>query len=171
MLVRMRRKHRSAGMSLVTRQRRRLSAGRVRNRFRAAAFVVVALACGSCTSRPMQGVLIPCAESAEGTSCIPVLVATTRQQAVGDTGEMFSRERASELSYARIDVSIPPDSARGIGEIQWPASPPGDPRRDFVTVSADYLDQAGFNAALVSIAKATRRKKAFIFVHGFNNRL
>jgi esterase/lipase superfamily enzyme len=48
--------------------------------------------------------------------------------------------------------------------------PPGDPRREFVTVSADYLDRSGFNTAINSVAKTTRRSKAMIFVHGFNNR-
>jgi len=83
---------------------------------------------------------------------------------------MFSGERASVLSYASITVSIPPDDARQIGRIQWPASLPGDPMRDFVTVSADYLDKASFNAKLSSIAKATDRSKVLVFVHGYNNR-
>jgi len=83
---------------------------------------------------------------------------------------MFNTERAPEMSYARIAVSIPPDEARKIGEIQWPPSPPGDPHRDFVTVSAEYLDKPAFSAAVGSVAKATRRSKAIIFVHGFNNR-
>lgn len=74
------------------------------------------------------------------------------------------------MAYARIAVSIPPDDARKIGNIQWPVSPPGDPRRDFVTLSADHLDKPAFSVALGGIAKATRRSKALIFVHGFNNR-
>jgi esterase/lipase superfamily enzyme len=83
---------------------------------------------------------------------------------------MFNGERASAMSYARIAVSVPPDDARKIGEIQWPSSPPGNPQREFVTASADYLDRPGFNAALAASAKAARRGKAMIFVHGFNNR-
>ena len=83
---------------------------------------------------------------------------------------MFGSERAVTTSYARIAVSIPPDGARKVGEIQWPASPPGDPSRDFVTTSADYLDKPAFSMALADAAKTTRRSKAMIFVHGFNNR-
>jgi esterase/lipase superfamily enzyme len=50
------------------------------------------------------------------------------------------------------------------------ALPPGDPHRDFVTVSAECLDKPGFSAALTAAAKRTRRSKAMVFVHGFNNR-
>jgi esterase/lipase superfamily enzyme len=83
---------------------------------------------------------------------------------------MFNADRAPAMSYGRLDVSIPPDDSRKIGDIQWPVSPPGDPHRDFVTVSTDYLDRPGFSAALAVVAKAKRRNKAMVFVHGFNNR-
>lgn len=138
---------------------------------RAFGAVLLALVCCSCAGRPLQGVLIPTAQSAEGGSRIPILIATTRQRSTNDAGEMFGRERATTTSYARIAVSIPPDDARKIGEVQWPTSPPGDPSRDFVTVSADYLDKPAFNMALDNAVRATRRSKAMIFVHGFNNRL
>jgi esterase/lipase superfamily enzyme len=137
---------------------------------RALGAFLLALACCSCAGRPLQGVLVPTAQSAEGASRIPILIATTRQRSTNDAGEMFGRERAATTSYARIAVSIPPDDARKIGEIQWPASPPGDPSRDFVTVSADYLDKPAFSMALADAARTTRRSKAMIFVHGFNNR-
>jgi esterase/lipase superfamily enzyme len=139
-------------------------------KLRALAGLILALACCSCVGRPLQGVLIPTAESAEGTSRVPILVATTRKQATDDTGEMFNRERSPTISYARIDVSIPPGDVRKIGAIQWPMSPPGDPRRDFVTLSTEHLDNPRFAAALAAVAKETRRSKALIFVHGFNNR-
>lgn len=83
---------------------------------------------------------------------------------------MFSGERAAEMSYAAVTVSIPPDSARKIGEIQWPESLPGDPRRDFVTVSANYLNKPELLSALSTTAKQTGRNKVIVFVHGFNNR-
>jgi esterase/lipase superfamily enzyme len=86
-------------------------------------------------------VLIPVAEAPVGTSRVPVLVATTRERSTTDKGEMFNGDRGEAVSYAAITVSIPPDSAREIGQIQWPASVPGDARRDFVTVSADYIDK------------------------------
>jgi esterase/lipase superfamily enzyme len=54
--------------------------------------------------------------------------------------------------------------------VQWPSARPGDPGRDFVTVSAEDLDKQSFNKALTATAKQTRRSKVLVFVHGFNNR-
>jgi esterase/lipase superfamily enzyme len=100
--------------------------------------VILALACSSCATRPLQGVLVPTVEAVSEGTRIPILIATTRQRSSDDAGEMFNSERADATSYAKIVVSIPPDDSRKIGEIQWPVSPPGNPRQDFVTVSAEY---------------------------------
>jgi esterase/lipase superfamily enzyme len=132
--------------------------------------IAVAIVCGSCASRPSQGVLIPVIETAEGTSRVPILVATTRRRSTTDPGEMFSGERAPDVSYAAITVSIPPDTTRKIGDVQWPTSLPGDPRRDFVTVSAEYLERQAFAASIAAMAKQTGQTKVLVFVHGFNNR-
>jgi esterase/lipase superfamily enzyme len=83
---------------------------------------------------------------------------------------MFSGDRGDAVSYAAITVSIPPDSVREIGQIQWPSSNPGDPHRDFVTVSADYTDKPAFMNAVTAEARLARHGKVLIFVHGFNNR-
>jgi esterase/lipase superfamily enzyme len=134
------------------------------------ASIGLALALGACASRPLQGVLVPVAQSAEGTSRVQVLAATTRQRSTADVGEMFNGERADSVSYAAVTVSIPPDSTRKSGEIQWPESLPGDPRHDFVTVSADYIDKQQLSTAVTATAKQTGRSKVLVFVHGFNNR-
>jgi esterase/lipase superfamily enzyme len=83
---------------------------------------------------------------------------------------MFDSDRALDVSYASIVVSIPPDSLRKVGQVQWPVTLPGDPNREFVTVSADYLDKRSFSAAVSAIAKKTGRTKVLVFVHGFNNK-
>jgi len=131
--------------------------------------ISLALILGACAGRPSEGVLVPDAQSAEGTSQVNMLVATTRQRSA-DAREMFNGERAENVSYANIVVSIPPDSSRKVGEIQWPASPPGNPARDFVTVSADYIDKQQLSAAVSAAAKSGGRRNVLIFVHGFNNR-
>jgi esterase/lipase superfamily enzyme len=136
----------------------------------AAAIVTLTLACGACSFRPSQGALIPVAASAEGTSRVAILAATTRRRSTTDPGEMFNGERADVVSYASVVVSIPPDSSRKIGEVQWPAVLPGDPRREFVTVSASYLAGQDFTAAVSATAKQTGHTKVLVFVHGFNNR-
>jgi esterase/lipase superfamily enzyme len=134
----------------------------------AMAAVGLTLACAACSGRPSQGVLTPVAATAEGTSRVRVLAATTRQRSTTDPGEMFSGERANGVSYASIVVSIPP--VRKIGAIQWPETLPGDPSRDFVTVSADYMDKKAFTAAVDDTAKQAGRSRVLVFVHGFNNR-
>ena len=136
----------------------------------AAASVSLALVLGACAGRPLEGVLVPVAQSAEGASHVNILVATTRQRATANLGEMFNGERADTVSYANITVSIPPDSARKIGQIQWPATPPGDPNHDFATVSADYIDRQQFSEVVSAAAKPVGRRNVLIFVHGFNNR-
>jgi esterase/lipase superfamily enzyme len=143
---------------------------RMRNGYLAVSAIAVAVGCCACSGRPSQGVLVPVTETAEGTSRVPIFVATTRQRSTTDPGEMFSGERASDVSYAAITVSIPPDASRKIGEVQWPTTLPGDPRRDFVTVSADYTDRQAFAASIAAIARQTGRTKVLVFVHGFNNR-
>ena len=132
--------------------------------------MAAAFACASCAGRPAQGVLVPVTENVEGASRVPMLVATTRKKSTTDPGEMFGGERAEALSYAAITVSIPPDSVRQVGHVQWPATVPGDPARNFVTVSADHIDKRAFAASIADTARKTGRRKVVVFVHGFNNR-
>jgi esterase/lipase superfamily enzyme len=124
--------------------------------------------CAGCVTRPAQGVLTPTTQQVEGTARVPILVATTRKKAVEDPGAMFGGERSETMSYAAITVSVPPD--RKVGQVQWPASLPGDAKRDFVTVSADYIDQRAFASQIAETARRTKHPRVLIFVHGFNNR-
>ena len=144
--------------------------GDARHFLQPALVLILTLACCACSGRPLQGVLVPSAESATGASRIPILVATTRARSASDVGDMFNGDRGREVSYASITVSIPPDSARKVGQIQWPTSVPGDPGRDFVTVSADHINQQSFNTAISAFARSTGRSRVLVFVHGFNNR-
>ena len=135
----------------------------------ACALALVLLCCG-CASRPLQGVLVPIAQSGEGTSRVVILAATTRARATDDAGAMFGPDLASDISYASITVSIPPDSNRKIGEVQWPTTLPGDPSQNFVTVARNYLDRKAFSASVSQAIKQAARRKVMVFVHGFNNR-
>jgi esterase/lipase superfamily enzyme len=144
--------------------------GEARHFLQPALVLILTLACCACSGRPFEGVLVPSAQSATGGSRVPIFVATTRARSTADVGEMFNGERAQEVSYASITVSIPPDSARKVGQIQWPTSVPGDPGRDFVTVSADHISEQSFNSAISTLARSTGRSRVLVFVHGFNNR-
>ncbi|MDO9527111.1 MAG: alpha/beta fold hydrolase [Gemmobacter sp.] len=86
-----------------------------------------------------------------------------------ETGH-YTRERTHE-SFARFDISIPPD--RELGNITWPRknSKP-DPQRQFLTVKADrYETAAAFRTDLSTAMRPSRKgaREAVIFVHGFNN--
>ncbi|MGE3149461.1 MAG: alpha/beta hydrolase [Pseudorhodoplanes sp.] len=117
----------------------------------------------------MPGTLIPVQETVAGASRVTVLAASTRQKST-DASEMFGAGRAEGLSYATVEVSIPPDIQRKVGQVQRPATPPGNPQREFVTLSRDYLDRQAFVSALTRMAKESKRTKVVVFVHGFNNR-
>ena len=96
-----------------------------------------------------------------------MLVATTRQKSA-TRGEIFSGERAPSVSFAEISVSIPPDSSRARGEVQWPASLPGDASREFVTLKANEINAK--QAARWVSSSGKGKKHVLVFVHGFNNR-
>lgn len=95
----------------------------------------------------------------------PIFVATMRN-VLPDGG--FGNERSGTTSFARFEVSVPPD--RKLGDISWPprhGRP--DPRRHFLTTAAnDYADAAAFRRDL---AKAVARNggDVVVFVHGYNN--
>ena len=105
--------------------------------------LVVAFGLASCAGTP-ENLFVPVSATAPGASSVDMLVATTRR-AAADPGEMYSGERGGALSFANVVVSIPPDSARKAGDIQWPRRSPGSPATDFVATKANRLD-----------AKATR---------------
>src|SRR5271165_640711 len=136
-----------------------------------AAAALLALGLSGCAGRP-TGNLVVVSASAPGASIVDMFVATTRADVSDPPGVMFNGERAPGLAFADIAVSIPPDSVRKIGEVEWPSTPPGDPARDFVTVRADRLDLkqavAAFNGRLLKLKPSDRH--VLLFVHGYNTR-
>ena len=138
---------------------------------RARSIFVALLVCAplaACASRPETGYLSPIAASAPGATDHTVLVATTRARDPRP-GTLFNGERASSLSYATVSVSIPPKHVPG--QIEWPATPPGDPDANFVVRDAAYLDGdkafvQALNAQLAKRPKGSRR--VFLFIHGYN---
>jgi esterase/lipase superfamily enzyme len=136
---------------------------------RIAALAVASVLLASCAERP-HGVLTPTGAQAPGTSRVDMLIATTRDSEGAQPGELFTGERGEGLAFADIAISLPPDSMRKIGDVQWPESSPPDPLRDFVTLRADRLDRAAALARFdARVAKAPRRQ-VLVFVHGFNTR-
>ena len=141
--------------------------GALRGRFgRAAAVVFLVAALAGCASRPYGGLII--GTTAPGASRVDLLVATTRAPVNEPAGVMFGGARGRGFEFADIVVSIPPE--RKVGEVQWPSSPPGDPQRDFVTLSADRMSLAEAKARFNARVARTPGHKVLVFVHGYNTR-
>ena len=136
---------------------------------RASALVAASLALASCGGRP-QGVLTPVTTVAADTTRVDVMVATMRQPLPNKQAEMFSGERSDRMSFADVTVSIPPDAARQVGEVQWPASVPGNPAREFVATRAETIDARTAYQRFNQRVTGVGRRKAIVFVHGYNTR-
>ena len=132
----------------------------------AAAFFALALA--SCAGAPEE-LFLPISTTVPGAASVDMLVATTRR-AAANPGELYSGERGGALTFANIVVSIPPDSAREAGRIQWPKTSPGNPATDFVTRRVSRLDAKETRRWLDSHGSAANQHRVLIFVHGYNNR-
>ncbi|WP_331373361.1 alpha/beta hydrolase [Sinorhizobium chiapasense] len=95
-----------------------------------------------------------------------MLVMSTRERSPLP-GAVYGGDRAEKQSLYHLVVSIPPDKARKIGEIQWPRGPRGDARTDFVTVEASDMNPADVDRWFLRVAG--KKRKLLIFVHGYNN--
>src|SRR5262245_44440556 len=99
-------------------------------------------------------------------SKVSMLIATSRKPS-GDPGTLFSGERGRQLSLAAIDVSIPPDTTRKSGTVEWPASLPPDPRKDFAVTRVEPMSVPQVREWL---HKDSHQGRVLVFIHGFNNR-
>jgi esterase/lipase superfamily enzyme len=130
--------------------------------------LALALVAAGCGSRPEAGFLSPVPEVHAGSPAHTILVATTRKRD-DRAGTLFNGERAERLDFARIAVSVPPNHEAG--QIEWASTAPGEPKTNFVTRQASYLDGEkafvqALNAQLASRPKGQRR--VFLFIHGYN---
>lgn len=122
----------------------------------------------SCAGRPDRLLEVNAAR-APGTSEVEMLVATTRLRAE-DPAILFTGDRARTISLADIAISIPPDAARKVGEVQWPKRIPGDPATEFVATRADVIDEPTARRRLAERLRSAGSGHVFLFVHGYNNR-
>jgi esterase/lipase superfamily enzyme len=128
--------------------------------------LALALPLGACAS--VRGVLVPVGGTVAGASRVDMLVATTRKRA--DPAEMFSGDRGPAPAFANIMVSIPPPSARQVGEVQWPRQVPGNPATEFVTLKADVIDRTQALGWFHRTLRTVPKRQVLVFIHGFNNR-
>lgn len=121
-----------------------------------------------CASRPGPEALTAVETTAPGAKDHVVLVASSRARDPRP-GVFYSGERTPALSFARVDISVPPTHKPGM--IEWPKQATPNPATDMVVREAVYRDtEQQFSADLK--AELERRppgqRDVFIFVHGYN---
>jgi len=124
---------------------------------------------GHCSERP-QNLLVPVAASAPGTSKVEMVVATMRSDRNAEKGELFTGECGLKMAFADIVISIPPDSTRQIGQVQWPSDPAADPSREFASVQAAEIGQKAALARLHAMVGRTGKRRVLLFIHGNDTR-
>jgi esterase/lipase superfamily enzyme len=142
--------------------------GPLKRSFAVLTIVFVALSLVACAERPESGFLTAVALSPPGAVDHTLLVATTRERD-DRPGTLFNGDRASAIDYAELTVSIPPNHKQN--EIEWAATPPGDPNVNFVVRDEEYLhgDKAFLQALNAQLAlRPPGSRNVFLFVHGFN---
>ena len=110
----------------------------------------------------------PVAVDVAGATDHTVLVATTRERDPRP-GTFFNGERASDLDYAKLTVSVPPTHVPG--QIELASTAPGDPATNFVVRDGAYLDGDKAFVQAMNAELATRpkgKRNVFIFIHGYN---
>ncbi|MGZ2430259.1 alpha/beta hydrolase [Rhizobium redzepovicii] len=128
--------------------------------------VALSLVTSGCANR-VEDVLQPLAVAPAGTSRVAMLVATTRKPSE-DPGELFSGDRGTAISLNSVDVSIPPDRNRKIGEVQWPSRMPPNPQKQFAVTQVAKVQSEGQAFDWYRKNRNTKHQ-VIIFVHGFNN--
>lgn len=133
--------------------------------------VLAALLLLGCSSpRPLVGVINP----QKPVASLPeikshkIFVATTRKPS-DDPAIFYSKDRSQKLSFAAVNVSIPPNHEPG--KIERPSGSLPDPHKDMVIYKAEHLeDKENFRSSInEELAKRKHSERdVLIFVHGYN---
>lgn len=92
--------------------------------------------------------------------------------AVGSRVEVedLSEARQTQLTFAAVDVSIPP--GHEVGQIEWPrkGTGPANPQTDFAVIGTEFLEgPVALRRALDRDSKSRSSDDLFLFIHGYNN--
>lgn len=129
---------------------------------------VSVLLLAACASRPGSEVLQPLAAVPAHTSKARVLVATTRERGSPEDPDAFTAQRAKQLNYAALTVSIPTHHVAG--EIEWPNTSTPDPALHFVTSERSFLSGSEFQDQIRHRSRqgGPEANSVLVFVHGYN---
>ncbi|MEL7012334.1 MAG: alpha/beta hydrolase [Pseudomonadota bacterium] len=124
----------------------------------------------SCTRAPdAVGVetVVP-VDTVEGLKSHEIFIATTRAQS-DDEAEFFSGDRQLGLSFASVDVTVPP--IHEPGQIERTKADVPDPRRHFTIQDPNaFATRQGFMRDLEEALRKRPpdRRNVLLFVHGYN---
>jgi len=96
-----------------------------------------------------------------------MLVVTTRKPS-DNPGELYTGDRGTAISFNSITVSIPPDTNRRIGEVQWPQHSPPKADKEFSVLAVGKVETNKQISTWLH-RNESHKKHVLIFVHGFNN--
>lgn len=131
---------------------------------RAARFLILFLAVFLFGCEP-RGAIYVAPEAAEVGRLERIFVGTTRVREADGT---YGNQRSGDLSFARLDISVPPE--RRAGSVTWPGPKP-DAEKDFL--ATDFVNYGTASAFRARLAEEIRqapggRGQVIVFVHGFN---
>ncbi|MBS7555592.1 alpha/beta hydrolase [Ancylobacter dichloromethanicus] len=129
---------------------------------------VLAPALAGCASRPGDDALSVIEVDPVSISEHTILVASARARDPRP-GVFYNGERTPELSFAKVEIGVPPTHKPGM--VEAPTRSPPNPATDMVVLEAEYRDTPKqFSADLKSeLAKyPAGKRQAVIFVHGYN---
>lgn len=129
---------------------------------------VLASALAGCASRPGDDALSIIEVDPVSISEHTILVASARARDPRP-GVFYNGERTPELSFAKVEIGVPPTHKPGM--VEAPTRSPPNPATDMVVLAAEYRDTPKqFSADLKSeLAKyPAGKRQAVIFVHGYN---
>ncbi|MQQ07491.1 alpha/beta hydrolase [Epibacterium sp. SM1979] len=133
--------------------------------------VVIGFGAASCSKAPdLVGVdnLETPALSVPAVDRQSIFIMTTREASEAE-GVFYGPDRAPELGFASVEVTIPPTHVSG--EIERPKRLPPDPRKEFAVVSPMVYEDSRIFASRVDAALAKKpagQRQLLFFVHGYN---
>lgn len=126
--------------------------------------VVALTGCGGHAKGVMQPLNL--AAEPKGNAVVDMLVATSRLPS-DDPATLFSGERSVHPSITDVAVSIPSDTMRASGTVQWPKKLPPNPQTDFAVVRVKPVET--IEAGHEWVREHSKGGHAMVFIHGFNN--
>ncbi|MEM6577379.1 MAG: alpha/beta hydrolase [Pseudomonadota bacterium] len=129
--------------------------------------VVLIAACSRAPDAVGVETVVP-AQTVQGVKKHDVFIATTREPSP-EAAEFFSAERDLGLSFASVEVTVPPTHEPG--QIERTKAEKPDPRRHFtIQEPRTFETRGGFQRQLEQalLARPPEGRNVLVFIHGFN---